>query len=1228
VSGKVYPLFGQQRPAAQPLDSVWLSASAGTGKTQVLSARVIRLLLSKGVEPASLLCLTFTKAGAAEMALRVNDVLARWVRLSDKKLNAELKALGAEDDEPTRMRARALFASVLDCPGGGLRIETIHAFAQYLLSAFPVEAGVVPGAKAMEDRERDSLREEVLSEMVLSAERSGDQQVLEALATLSERKSPDGARGWLFQCADKMELWEGPGGWQAPMDARVRGLLDMPADADETWAAELCSDAHFPMDEIEACVAALQGWKAKNGAGSLEFLGQWRAASPAQRLSIIGGFRKTLLKSDGEPRDMKQPVKNDPAFQTYQKQIGDAVRAVESRILLLEHADFLTQQLELGRHFALLWDEAKTSRALVDFDDQIRRAAQLLTQKDVSAWIRYKLDRDFAHVLIDEAQDTNADQWAIIHAITDDFFSGEGAHQGRPRTIFTVGDTKQAIFGFQGTDPRNFATAKAKVKADMEALAQNAGDLRGGPQLRELQDLGLDRSFRTSEHILSFVDKAIEAIGAEAFGLQEVSKHVGEARPGLVTLWNCVRHGDEDDLAGAGERDSAAAENSAQIDAIHKQLGGDSDGSGGASGGGNSSEDDNEESWLGRHDRKLADKIALQIKRWMDDGFPLIKGRSLAEGGDGTARRAGPGDVMVLVRKRRDLAALIVARLYRYGVPVAGVDRLRLGAPLAVKDLMAALRFAAQPLDDLNLAALLVSPLGEWSQQDLLDYGYRPKQTRLWDHLRQSDAPFVAATLAKLREILRRADYESPQSLLHWLLTGPFDARRALVTRLGKEANDPIDELLNAANAYSASHTASLQGFIRWFDAGEGEVKRDPGEQADSVRVMTVHGSKGLQAPIVVLADAALDVDKPRDLALAEPVIGGEETELGNADRGREIPLPLINKHMRVGPIAKAYDKALASGTQEHWRLLYVAMTRAEEALFITGSLGKSQSKKGVPPEDSWFARLQPLFGDEAVSDDLWGSRWVSGEPCDAPYARDEKEPAGDAAVLPDWLLKSAPEEPKPPKPLAPSGLGEDEGSDPPITGGAAASAPKADERLAEAARRGVLIHGLLERLPDVAPARREALARHWLEKQAPELDEAERAAMTSRALSVLEAPEMAEVFSPDALAEIPLSAKVGDQVITGIADRLLVTPEKVIVADFKTARRPPHRLEDIPPSTVRQMAAYVAALSAIYPAHKVEAAVIYTQTPQLFRLPDGMLAEENSRFSDQQESLGLPELE
>ncbi len=1150
MSAKVYPLKDNQARAVDPRDSVWLSASAGTGKTQVLSARVLRLLLRPGVRPEQILCLTFTKAGAAEMATRVNEVLAGWVRMADEALAADLIAIGAPSDPATRAHARTLFASVLDCPGGGLRIDTIHAFAQFLLGAFPEEAGMLPGTRAMEDRDRDLLAHRVLAELLVAWERTGDNEAIGALELLSKRMGPDAARGWLMRCALAHQAWFGPGALQPPMRSRVMQLLGLGADTTRESIASQCADEAVDIASLEQWAEALRSWGTKTADSCLDAIAAWRVASPATRLDGLGELVKALFTQKGEVRALASLEKHDPGVGGAAERLRAQFDAIIAQVTLLDLVEFVTPALEVGRKFALAWDEAKKREGLADFDDLIRQAAGLLKTDGLGDWIRFKLDRRFDHVLVDEAQDTNAAQWAIVDALTDDFFSGLGQRGEVLRTIFVVGDYKQAIFRFQGTSPENFAAARRRYTELLRARAENARMLRENIEARELVDLDLGRSYRSAQPVLDFVDEAIAAIGPANIGLDRAPEpHKGYDLPGLVGLWQPV-------TSAAGGED-----------------------------------EEGEEGWVSTPERIMADRLATQIRQWLHTGFALSRGEK---------RNAGPGDIMVLVRKRRELAGLIVARLHAAGIPVAGVDRLRLGAPLAVKDVLAALRFAVQPRDDLSLANLLVSPLIGWSQEQLLEYGYRPEKRGLWDHLRDLGTAEVQRVVAMLRDLLARADFEPPQALLHWILNGPWDGRRALVARLGREANDPLDELLTAASQYAAAHTPSLQGFLSWFDAGEGELKREPDGDAGLVRVMTVHGSKGLQAPIVILADATGDPDRslPSGLELEEEVAGGA---------GRRIPMVPLGKDERVRRIAAAHETSKVEERQEHWRLLYVAMTRAEEALFIGGALG---AREKAPADDSWYARLAPLFTGEELADPIWGMRQERGERA-PPVARADQQALPMPTILPDWATRPVGEEPRPPRPLAPSSAGEDKGADPPLP----------PDQLAMAARRGVLIHALLERLPDVPPDLREERAKIWLAKQAHDLDEAEREDMLARALAVLAEPQWAELFGPAALAEVPLAATVGGQVIAGTADRLLVEETRVLVADFKTARRPPASLEQVPTSTIRQMGAYAAALAVIFPGKAVEALVLYTQVPRLIAIPSDVLAANKPGLSDPQES-------
>jgi ATP-dependent helicase/nuclease subunit A len=1173
ANGNVFPLQDNQLTAAEPEANVWLSASAGTGKTQVLSARVLRLLLRADVEPSQILCLTFTKAGAAEMANRINAVLARWVRLPETTLFKELGYLGAPQDDATRDRARSLFASVLDCPGGGLRIDTIHAFAQYLIGNFPEEAGLAPGTSVLDDRSRELLARAVLTDMVEEAEAAQDSAILDGLTQFTTRKDPGALHKWLMRAAAAQELWEGPGSWQPPMAARVRQLLDMPADADAAWANEALDPDIFPDHQLEAMLPSLDGWKAKTGQEAAAFIRHWLALDGPTRVDAAAGFYTTLLKKDGDPRKMEAPAKADPQFPARQEEIAEALRLVEERRALLACADIVTSALEIGRAFAIRWEDRKAREGWLDFADLIRKAAMLLGQSEAADWIRYKLDRHFDHILIDEAQDTNQSQWDIVEALIDDFFTGEGARGDKLRTIFTVGDYKQAIFGFQGTSPENFARAKERIHARIRAAQEGIRASRTNRREPRWEPLDLGRSFRTADIVLDFVNRMIDLLGFGEFGLDTPPPpHEGTERPGLVTLWPPV-------FVNPGAGDSGEDEE-------------------GGSGGGRD--------WVPRNDTKLADKIADQVWRWISGTEPFVLAK-------GTRRHAQAGDLMVLVRQRKELAAQIVAKLNARGVPVAGVDRLRLGAPLAVKDVLAALRFAAQPQDDLALANLLASPLIGWSQADILEHVPRAAKQRLWDRLRRDDAPpQVAETADRLRDLLRRADYQTPQGLIAWLLTGPWQGRAQLVARLGAEANDPLDELINAAFAYEAEHWPSLAGFLTWFDAGTGDLKRDSDSASGQVRVMTVHGSKGLQAPIVILADATGAPGEPGDLALEDDPFG-----LG-APRKREVPLPPLSKAEKAGPLCDAEDAAKLAAMQEHWRLLYVALTRAEEALFIGGSLNKTEAKKGEPHADSWYARLAPLFEGEQLDDLVWGWRKEWGLRAAPLEAEDGSGAEAAVPELPRWMTTPIGPEPRPPRPLAPSAAGEEAGAEPPLP----------PEAARNAARRGSLIHKLLERLPDVPDEGRNDAARRWLERQAGDLAEAARDEMLAAAMGVLDHPGFAAIFSGAALAEVPLAATVDGVVVAGTADRLLIEETRITVVDFKTTRRPPASAAEVPLATLRQMAAYVAALEAIYPDREVRAGVLYTHAPVLFELDQQGLAAHKHALQSAQQSLPLPDIE
>ncbi|WP_084579830.1 double-strand break repair helicase AddA [Sphingomonas azotifigens] len=1118
---KLHPLKGNQKRASDPGRHIWLSASAGTGKTQVLAARVWRLLLA-GTDPSAILCLTFTKAGAAEMSERITGRLAHWVRASDAELVADLEALGESISPEGRARARTLFAKVLDAPGGGIRIQTIHSFCQALLAAFPIEAGLVPGFRPLEAREEAVLARETLAEMLVEAAKQGRDGVIDAIGALSLRLGEEGAETFLKECGRAGEALEAlPSGIQ-PF---LRRAFDLPQGDIREWLATSCDDTAFDVRTLRNISAANAAWGGKLGTQAADSIAAWLARSAEQRAETLDDLHLVWATKKGEPRSFaKGKAPPDPDYAEWAMRLHERCGALLDTAVRATYVDLLAGGLEAGRDYARAYAAAKRRLGAVDFDDLIGRTIALLGQPGMGEWVRYKLDQVTEHVLIDEAQDTNPRQWAIVSAIADEFFAGEGARGDRLRTLFTVGDYKQAIFGFQGTDPIFFQAAFERFKQ----LANIRSDYE--VEARELESLSLTHSFRSTRPVLEFVDAAIGLLPAPGMGdLSDAETHASEVPgPGTVTLWPPV-------LAGGSEAD--------------------------------------EEDWIGDATRALAVRIARQIKAWVGT-LPLeSKGRMLA-----------PGDVMVLVKRRGDLASLIVARLYAEGVPVAGVDRLRLNAPLAVQDLLAAIRFALQPEDDLSLASLLVSPLIGWSQDELMAAAVR-ERGGLWRHLRETQP---ADRLAPLYDLLRRADLATPYRFLEEILSGPLQGRRKLLLRLGEEARDPIEELLNAALTFETRATPSLQRFLDWFDRGDVEIVRDAAQPQPAVRVMTAHGSKGLQAPLVILADATIDPKSNR------------RSTLKWAPDGLD-PFPILRpKGAEVTEVlAEAMTVASARELQEHWRLFYVAATRAESQLVIAGALGPKA--KGEPPEASWYAASVAAFDALGVPVDEAGVRTFRGVVPPAP-GRPIAPPAREAAratpVLPSWLHAPAPQEARPPRPLAPSSLGDDRVADPPP-----------GPALRAAAERGRLLHALFERLPAVAPGARRSAAERWLAGAGGIADASARAELIDAALGVTEDPQFAELFGPDALGEAPIAAVVADGVVvSGTVDRLVVLPDRVRVVDFKTGRRAPATLGDVPPYHLRQMAAYAAALRVIFPARTVEAALLYSAGPRLYLLPDDLL--------------------
>lgn len=1108
------PLDPDQAAAADPFIHASLSASAGTGKTQVLTARVLRLLL-EDASPESILCLTFTKAAAAEMAERIGGRLAYWVGLDDGALGSELEALGVAPSARTLARARQLFALVLDAPGG-LRIQTIHSFCQTLLAAFPTEAGITPGFRPIEGREEEALVERTLATL---AERSDatDRAFLDDLEILASRLGEGDVLTYLRRCAGSVE---GMARFAAPGDVEpeLRAMMGLPDGSVEEAVAARCHDDEFDCGALQALADAYRRWGTKTADTIVPEIDGWLALPPAERCRNLGRFaHATVLTGSGGRRSVKNLIKHWPDAQEESDALCDSVEELLGLLRGDALVRLLAAGLRAGKLFADAYAAAKRAEGVADFDDLIRWSRNLLAQEGIADWIRFKLDRRTDHLLVDEAQDTNESQWAIVKALSEEYWSGEGAGSDH-RTLFMVGDFKQAIYGFQGTDPAEFERARAFFR-----------DAAEGGQL-PFKALSISRSFRSAQAILDLVDMVLGQLGHARIGLPEPAEphrsfHAGRA--GRVEVWPPYEHETPEEEGG-------------------------------------------EDRWEDEARRKYASHLADWIKAEIDRAPVLAS----------TGRPLGPGDILVLVRSRASLAPLLVARLFERNVRTAGLDRLILSEPLAVQDLLAAIRFAVQPLDDLTLANLLVSPLIGWTQDQLYELAGRERRRPLWEELghRADERPHFRAARDTLGELLRIAGYAGPHAFLENILSGPMDGRRKLLGRLGRQARDPINELVAAAIQFEAGEPVTLQQFLAWLSHGALEVKRDPEGRGDAVRIMTVHGAKGLEAPLVILADATVN---PADL-------GGNSAILDVPSQSGRFPVIRPRKNELAAPFDTVLAAEKERDLEEHFRLLYVALTRAGERLIVSGL--KPSRKISA---DSWHSVVTDAMTASGIEPDLHGIlRHASGDRSIAPI--EAAKPAPQRIAVPGWATAPAPVEARPPRPLAPSQVASDTDSRPPPS-----------PELAAAAERGRLLHALFERLPATPPGTRRQAAFAWLQQSAGITDGALRAQLVDTALGIVEAPEHAELFSSAALAEAPIAATLPDgTVVAGTVDRLLVTDDVVRVVDFKTGRQVPRTAASIPPGHRQQMRAYGQALQVIFPRHRIELALLYTAAPVLITVP------------------------
>jgi ATP-dependent helicase/nuclease subunit A len=1130
----------KQASASNPRASSFVSANAGSGKTHVLVQRVIRLLLT-GVAPEKILCITFTKAAAANMAERVFTTLGHWVTLDDAALDAAIAEAGVPNPGPKlRKIARELFAQALETPGG-LKVQTIHALCTRLLQQFPFEANVPARFAVLDERDQADMMERANLKVFLDAANAPDsalgRALLTAMANAADVTFKDVVREACL-ARDHFMAWTDGAGSAFLAAAQVSAALGVSeSDSIEAVEQEIVDGPYLPRSRWLEIASALDG-----GSKTDQKQGDQLRAS----LAFTGGaqvdeYLCVFLTDEKSPRAnvlTKAFIKDNPSVaHLFEQEILRLASLIEKRRAVITR-DRTEALLHIATAAAANYRREKDERGLLDYDDLIDKTLAMLN-KVSAGWVHYKLDRGVDHVLIDEAQDTSPRQWDIVEHIIEEFAAGKGARDGVERTVFAVGDEKQSIFSFQGAAPHEFDTRRQRIGSRFRAAGL------------DFEPISFTYSFRSGAGVLRAVESTFRSpdiyrsITTDRDGMPP-HEALNDAGPSLIELWPLVKADERDDVEGWRAPFDGVSVTSPEV--------------------------------------KLSRRIQTEIKRLVANGTMT--------GHHGHRRPLSYGDVLVLVRRRGNLFDAVIQALKHAGIPVAGADRLKLTEHIAIIDLMNLADALLLSRDDLALAVTLKSPLFGLDDDDLFALAWdRKGSLRKALSTQAAGNPKFQDALKRLEQCERRFLHDTPFAFYAWLLGGD-GGRARILKRLGHEANDALDEFLELALNYERKAPASLQGFMAWLRSADTEVKRDMEISRDEVRVMTVHGAKGLEAPVVIMADTTSSPSDTQRLRLIQvPRQGGGEVTVW-AGKMADDP----------AAVAKGREAMLDETENEYRRLLYVAMTRAADRLIVAGI--QPGNRKTIRPQ-CWYDLVDKglvvcgLREEIIESDDGPIRRYTRTE--DGIHVTGAATPRASAPrELPAWL--------RTPLPARPAAAGLLRPSD---TSGVVAKKIKSSESIAlrtRALQRGTLVHRLLQSLPDLLPERRRDAALEHLASNAPGWSAAERESLAESVLGLIADNRFAAVFAAGSRAEVAIVGKLDlpgrpTALVSGQIDRLVVTPREVLIVDFKTNHAPPASATDAPQAYVRQLALYRAVLGKLYPQRDIRAALLWTETADLMEI-------------------------
>ncbi len=1109
----------QQSEAANPENSVWVEASAGTGKTKVLSDRVLRLLLAK-VNPSKILCLTYTKAAAVQMNERIAERLSSWAVEDEDNLKKELSMLLGKkfadcDTEKLLSFARTLFASLLDTPGG-MKIQTIHSFCQDILKRFPLEAGVSPYFNVMDDRNSKEILQNIKVDLLKSVDIGSNPALTKSLSYLtrivSEYKFPE-ILNMITINRNRIDLLLKKHNNNIPNIVSILqnnlGLKE--GDTEESIKANFFE--HIDQALFKRATAAFAGGGKEDISRADIFA---RISANCFAPVDYSLYKDIFLTDSGMIRKRlagKKVIKAMPEILDFMN--NEAIRVQKTEKLLSSLRVLQTTQaiLYIAQSIITRYCDYKETFAALDYDDLIIITRQLLENTSVADWVLFKLDGGIDHILIDEAQDTSPNQWAIVKAITQEFFAGSGSQEDSTlkRTIFVVGDRKQSIYSFQGADPNEFDRM-------YRYFAQKSQDFC---------KVHLDVSFRSTKAVMDCVNTLF---------------NIDTAKKGVVPDGECMNH--RPFRVGDGGKVEIwpllVPEDAPQNDSYNWRI-------------------PIEREQRSSVSNTLARQIALNIKKMVENKDMLVSKN----------RPVQYGDFMFLVQQRKTFVEEFVRACKDIGVKVAGVDKLKLLDQIAVQDLISLGKFLLLPTDDLSLAEVLKSPIFGLNDDDLFVLCHH-RSTSLFNSVLVHD--HYAETAEQLKNLLNLSGFYRPFELFNTIFV-KLDGRKKFIARMGNEVEDVLDEFLNLTLIFEQDHTPSLEAFINWILQDEIIIQKEMEQGSnDTVKIMTVHGSKGLQAPIVILADTVKIKNKAKTSDF-----------LWDNDNLFYFP-PDASSYDDVCTCLK--EKCLEADFDEYRRLLYVALTRAEDRLYIAGF-----SKTKDADEQSWYKLLSNNISSNVILPDS-DKRIIYDIPqtTDIKVINNTDIFVGKAEDY-SFLMTPAPAEMPLAKPYAPS---KDETDEVDII-----ASPLTEH--GHFYRRGTVIHRLLQYVGTMDTELRESAAYTFLKKYLPDFSANDIADIVAEVVSLcLRYPE---VFSHESRAEVSVIGKVDGKIMSAKIDRLIVLQKKVIIVDYKTNRPAAQTMADVPAIYLKQMSDYKKLMQYIYPEKEIETYLLWTNTCNMMKV-------------------------